>query len=118
MKKIIMLIVLLISFVSFAQEQVNPQIEKVGNETKATYFHDNGAVKQQGFFNANGKLQGTWTSYDAQGNKLAIGNYDNGRKVGKWFFWSDDILREVDFVEFKIASVNEWKNESKLATRN
>lgn len=118
MKKIAILFALLISVVSYAQEQINPIVEKVGDETKVTYFHENGVVKQHGFFNENGKLQGTWTSYDLQGNKLAIGNYDNGRKVGKWFFWSDDTLREVDFVEFKIASVNEWKSDSKLAIRN
>jgi hypothetical protein len=24
--------------------------------------------------------------YDADGNKLAIGEYNKGQKVGKWFF--------------------------------
>lgn len=118
MKRIVMFFAFLVSVSTFSQEQINPKLEKVGDEIKATYFHENGVIKQEGFFNEQGKLQGTWTSYDTQGNKLAIGNYDNGRKVGKWFFWNDDTLKEVDFLEFKIASVNEWKNNSKLAVRN
>jgi hypothetical protein len=40
-------------------------------------------VQQQGHF--LGKLQGEWTSYDADGNKVAIGEYNKGQKVSKWF---------------------------------
>jgi antitoxin component YwqK of YwqJK toxin-antitoxin module len=118
MKKTVILFVFLISFVSFAQEQTDTIFEKVGDNIEVTYFHENGVVKQHGFFNENGKLQGTWTSYNYDGEKMTIGNYDNGKKVGKWFFWSDDTLKEVDFIESKIANVSEWKNESKLAVRN
>ncbi|OYX25681.1 MAG: nicotinic acid mononucleotide adenyltransferase, partial [Flavobacteriales bacterium 32-35-8] len=28
------------------------------------------------------KLHGTWTSFDTKGNKVAVGNYENGSKVG------------------------------------
>ena len=115
MKKIVILFVFLITATSFAQEQKAPKVENVAGETEVTYFYENGIVKQHGFFNENGKLQGTWTSYDIQGEKLAIGNYDNGQKIGKWFFWSDDTLKEVDFIKSKIANVNEWKSDSKLA---
>jgi antitoxin component YwqK of YwqJK toxin-antitoxin module len=118
MKRVIMFFVFLISVVSYAQEQTNTKFEKVGDEIEVTYYYENGVVKQHGFFNENGKLQGTWTSYNIEGDKLAIGNYDNGQKVGKWFFWSDDTLKEVDFIESKIANVNEWKSSSKLAIRN
>ena len=31
-------------------------------------------------------LQGTWLSFDVKGKKTAVGNYENGKKVGKWFF--------------------------------
>lgn len=118
MKKLVMFFALLFTVVSFAQEQVNPKLENAGDKTEATYFYENGVVMQHGFFNEKGKLQGTWTSYDLQGNKLAIGNYDNGQKVGKWFFWTDDTLKEVDFIDSRITSVSEWKGQSKLAIRN
>ncbi|MFL0353113.1 toxin-antitoxin system YwqK family antitoxin [Xanthomarina sp. GH4-25] len=118
MKRVIVFFAFLMTVGSFAQEQISPKAEKIGDKIEVTYFYENGAVKQQGFFNQSGKLHGTWTSYDINGEKLAVGNYDNGRKVGKWFFWSDDTLKEVDFVDYKIATVNEWKSDSKLAIRN
>jgi len=102
----------------FAQIDTNVKIDKKGDLTEATYFYANGIIQQQGTFNAEGKLQGTWTSYDVNGNKLAVGNYDNNKKVGKWFFWTDGKLNEVDYIDSKIASVNEWKDKTKVAVRN
>lgn len=40
----------------FAQTE-KPVLEKEGNLVKATYYHENGKVKQQGYFK-NGKLDG------------------------------------------------------------
>lgn len=113
-KTLILLITLCVGF-TYAQDKNEPKLEKKGDLTQVTYFHDNGIVEQKGAFDINGKLQGEWTSFDVEGNKVAVGTYEAGKKVGKWFFWADDTLREVDFVESKIANVNEWKNESKLA---
>ncbi len=103
---------------SFGQEQKKVDVKKDGELKVATYYYDNGVVEQQGTFNADGKLHGVWTSFDTNGNKLALGNYDNGKKVGKWLFWSNNKLREVDYVDSKIASVSEWKDEVKVAITN
>lgn len=100
---------------TYAQDKKEPKLEKKGDLTLVTYFHDNGLVEQQGAFDNNGKLQGEWTSFDAEGNKVAVGTYEAGKKVGKWFFWSDNTLKEVDFIKSKITNINEWKSESKLA---
>jgi len=114
-KKVLLLFAVLISMVSFAQQETKLEFNKNTNLINATYFHDNGMISQTGTYTLDGKLQGTWTSYNLQGEKLAVGNYDNGLKVGKWFFWSDDTLKEVDFNKSKITNVNEWKSDSKLA---
>jgi len=115
MKKIFILLLMLCVGYTNAQEKVQPQLEKKGDLTLVTYFHDNGEVEQSGAFNANGKLQGEWISYDSDGNKVALGNYDNGQKVGKWFFWNGDSLKEVDYANSKIVSVHQWDNRTKLA---
>lgn len=94
------------------------QNRKKGDLTEATYFYADGTIQQKGTFNAKGKLHGTWTSYDVNGNKLAVGNYDNNVKVGKWFFWTDGLLKEVDYIDSRIVSVNEWKDKTKVAVRN
>jgi hypothetical protein len=44
-----------------------------------------------------------------------MGEYTQGKKTGKWFFWDAEILREVDFVDSKIANVTEWKGMGQLA---
>ncbi|WPR72434.1 membrane-binding protein [Flavobacterium sp. NG2] len=110
MKKYIMITLLLVSGMLFSQN-LQPKLEAVNNMVKATYFHENGQIMQEGFFK-NGKLQGEWTSYDQEGNKTAIAIYDKGQKTGKWFFWNKSSLNEVDFTNNKIAAVKNWKREA------
>jgi antitoxin component YwqK of YwqJK toxin-antitoxin module len=110
MKKYIMIAAVLFSGIIFAQN-TKPQLEVVGNQVKATYLYENGQVQQQGNF-LNGKLQGEWVSYDVNGNKVATGTYNKGEKVGKWFFWSNSALSEVDYSDNRIASVKNWKKDA------
>lgn len=110
MRKVVILAVLLVSGVFFAQE-VKPKFEIVGNEVKATYYHDNGTVSQEGNY-LNGKLQGVWTSFKEDGSKLVVGEYKNGEKVGKWFFWSDETLSEVDYTKNNIIDVIKWSKDA------
>ena len=118
MKKILTIAIVLFS-VSFINAQENKvQIEKTDNGYEATYFHDNGEVAQKGTLNSDGELHGIWKSYDVNGNKVALGNYDNGKKTGKWFFWSADKLTEVDYKDFKVEKVNQWANKTQLAIRD
>lgn len=117
MKKIIMILVMLSAGFSYAQD-IQPKFEKKGDVTVATYYHNNGEVEQKGTFNAHGKLQGEWISYDTEGNKLASATYDAGKKVGKWFFWEGDSLKEVDYKNNSIVHVVEWSNDKTLVSRD
>lgn len=110
MKKDIILSAILFSSVSFAQES-KPQLEAVGELVKATYYFENGKIQQEGFFK-NGKLDGVWTSYDTKGNKQAVATYNDGEKTGKWFFWSDTTITEVDYSNSRIASVKKGKQDA------
>jgi antitoxin component YwqK of YwqJK toxin-antitoxin module len=110
MKKFIIITLILVSGTIFSQSN-QPKLEAVNNMVKATYFHENGQVMQEGFFK-NGKLQGEWTSYDTNGSKMAVANYDQGKKVGKWFHWNSSSLNEVDYSNNRIAAVKNWKREA------
>lgn len=110
MKKIVIAAVLLVSGMMSAQE-VKPKYEVVDQMVKATYFYDNGQVKQEGFY-LDGKLHGKWVSYNYDGSKQAMGEYENGSKTGKWFFWNDTALNEVDFANSRIAEVKKWSKEA------
>jgi antitoxin component YwqK of YwqJK toxin-antitoxin module len=117
-KSILLLALLFVAALSFGQAGTIVKTEKSGDVTEATYYYEDGTVQQQGTFNAKGKLHGTWKSYDVNGNKLAVGKYANNKKVGKWLFWTDGKLTEVDYVDSRIVSVNEWKNKTEVAVRN
>ncbi|PHQ30908.1 MAG: nicotinic acid mononucleotide adenyltransferase [Leeuwenhoekiella sp.] len=118
MKKLLVIVALVgaVSFVS-AQEKKNTYV-KEGNLIKATLFYDNGQVSQEGYYTADGKLHGEWVSYDTDGKKTAVANYNEGKKTGKWFFWEDDTLREVDYSQSRITSVNTWKIEGERVVSN
>lgn len=115
MKKLIIFVCILT--VSFIQAQdKSPLFERAGDLVKATYYHADGSIEKQGFFK-NKKLEGTWTSFDKKGNKTAIAHYKKGKKVGKWFMWEGNVLREINFENSAIASVQTWKEDTKIAVK-
>ena len=116
MKKNIFIVLVFIGTAVYAQTSIHPKFEVEANVISATYFHDNGAIQQQGTFNKKGKLDGLWISYNDNGVKLSQGNYDKGIKTGKWFFWTENSLKEVDYNDSRITNVNEWNSKSELAT--
>ncbi len=119
MKKLIAFctLCLVINF-GFSQERKELKVNKDKSLVEAVYYHDNGSISQMGTYNLEGELHGKWMSFDEQGNKKSIGFFENGVKTGKWFFWSQDKLREVDFDNNTIASVQEWNNASQLVIRD
>jgi antitoxin component YwqK of YwqJK toxin-antitoxin module len=116
MKKIFAIILMLSVSLTFAQEKPKAELNKDGDLTVATYYHANGTIEQQGTFNPEGELHGVWTSYTAEGIKVTVGNYVEGKKVGKWLFWSGNKLKEVEYIDSRIASVSEWTDKVELAT--
>ena len=50
--------------------QYNQNLKSEGTIISATYFHDNGAIQQQGTFNKKGKLDGLWVSYNDKWCKI------------------------------------------------
>lgn len=109
MKKVVIAAVLLVSSLSFAQE-VKPKFQVVDQMVKATYYYDNGQVKQEGYY-LDGKLHGKWVAFNEDGSKQSIGEYNKGAKSGKWFFWNENSLNEVDFTDSRIAEVKKWSKD-------
>ncbi len=109
--------IIIVVFFLFINLVVYPQNNKVtykkeGNTIQVKVYHENGAIAQVGTVKEN-KLTGLWKSYNLEGKKIVEGKYENGKKTGKWFFWKDNSLREVDFSENKIVSIVVWQ-DSKL----
>ena len=113
MKKIIALIFLFTVSISNAQE-VKPTYEIYNDMVKATYYYEDGSVKEEGFFKDK-KLTGQWVSFSKQGKKTMIANYKAGKKVGKWFAWNKNTLKEINYNNNVIVSVKNWNEDTRLA---
>jgi antitoxin component YwqK of YwqJK toxin-antitoxin module len=109
MKNLILAVVLVFTVSAFAQDQKVVYKNVDNNLVQATYyFADNSSiVEREGFFNKDGKLEGTWISYDMNGNKTAIANYSNGVKEGVWMYFKGDKINIVTYDHNKITNVEE-----------
>jgi len=103
MKKYLIIGMLILSGVVFAQEK-NVKNEVVGDLVKSTFYYDNGQIQQEGFYK-DGKVHGQWISYEVSGEKVAMGQYENGLKVGTWSFYAPTQVTEVDYSDSRIAEV-------------
>lgn len=81
---------------------------KNGDIIEAIIYHDNGAVAQTGTYSLDNELEGEWISYDTKGNKTALANYSNGKKVGTWLFYQGDEMKEVTYTDTRIAEVKTY----------
>ncbi len=118
MKTLLTIGLMLSMAISFAQTSKEMKFNKETNLIEATYYFENGKICQTGTFNKDGKLHGEWLCFDQKGNKTVSANYENGKKVGKWFYWSGEVLKEVDYTNNSIANVTEWTNKELIAGRN
>lgn len=116
MKNILsLLVVCLLANVAVAQcsktcsKDVKDKYVLVDDLIEATLYHENGVVAQKGFYTKENKLQGEWISFDTQGNKTAVAQYNNGNKVGTWKFYQGETLKEVTYANSKIAKVSTWE---------
>ena len=114
MKKVFTIMAFL-AITAITAQSNKPVFEKVGDQIKGTFYHDNGTIQQQGFYQA-GKLHGEWISYDIQGEKLALAQYNEGVKTGKWFLWNNGVLTEVDYKNNAIASVVKWSDKNTIVS--
>ena len=110
MKKLVCLLAVVFSFSTVAAQELKKDVFQMeGDVIAATLYHENGTVAQTGFYTKENKLQGEWISYDTNGNKTAVAQYDKGEKVGTWMFYQGEIQKEVTYTASKIAEVRTWE---------
>ncbi len=113
-----LLAIVLITSASLAQNSKKNTYFSDGDIIEATIYHDNGIVAQTGFYNKENKLTGEWVSYDLNGNKTAVAQYNNGEKVGTWYFFSKDNIKEVSYMDARISKVVSWKSDNTQVVSN
>jgi antitoxin component YwqK of YwqJK toxin-antitoxin module len=108
MKNIISITLFLLFIVITNAQEVKPKFEKQNGLTKATYYYDNGAIKEVGFFK-NEKLHDKWISYNKEGDITTIAIYNNGKKDGKWYVVTNDSIKELTYKSNKLIKIKNVK---------
>lgn len=116
MKKIFFLATFLVASLGFSQEK-RTVYERSGDLVKATYYNEEGKISVQGFFKDK-KLTGKWVSFDNTGKKKQIAYYKKGKKVGKWIIFEKNFIKEINYDDNIIVSVQDWKSEAHRLANN
>jgi len=106
MKAIILTACLLFGVSLMAQEAPKRENIKNGSAVESIVYHDNGSVAQKGAFNLNNELHGAWVSYDNNGALIAQGTYNQGKRIGTWFFYNAQEIKQVQYQEGRMTQVD------------
>lgn len=58
---------------------------------EVVYFFESGVIKETGFFH-NGKVAGKWITYNQNSELVAMGEFQDGKRVGSWSYFVDGEL--------------------------
>ena len=95
MKYLIFILTLSLAGLNAQEQKVVLQEE---NTPKVVIYGDRGNDLQEGYIE-NNRLHGYWASYNKLSKTLTFGKYNRGKKVGKWFFWSEGTLTKVNYIK-------------------
>jgi len=118
--KLLYSIIFVLFFTSIlsAQEEKIKKIVPVGNLFEVTIYYGNGNIMQHGFLTKDDKLHASWESYNEDGTRQCVATYDNGDKVGVWFYYKEDTKTMVIYDDNKIISVEELLPENEIIKSN
>ncbi len=84
----------------------------------ATYYFENGNVKEMGMFLNNEKNE-QWLDWDEAGNKIAEAFYVNGKKNGTWMIWDTKGTKRFEMfysMDKKVGKWSMWDEAGKLSS--
>ena len=77
-----------------------------------TIYSSPGNPLQHGFLTKDNKLHASWESYNEDGSRKCVATYDNGVKVGIWYYWYSTKKTKVVYKNNKIISVEDLELEN------
>lgn len=84
----------------------------------ATYYYDNGNIKETGIFLNNEKNE-QWLHWDDAGNKIAEAFYVEGKKNGTWMIWDAKGTKRYEMyysMDKKVGKWSMWDENGKLTS--
>lgn len=64
----------------------------------------------------NGKMHGTWTSYNEKGIKIAEAGYSYNKKNGKWYIWDENGTLRYDMTYIEGDKIGNWRRYDETGT--
>jgi hypothetical protein len=103
-------LLILMGFISlnvFSQVK-NQKIVPIGDLFEVTIYYNNGNVMQKGFLNQDNQLHASWESFFENGDRKCVATYENGIKVGVWYYWDTSGKKtKVTYENNKIIGIEE-----------
>lgn len=103
--------ILFTSFI-YSQDDDNRKVVPVGDMFEVTIYYDNGSIMQHGFLSKDLNLHASWESYYIDGRKKCYATYNEGIKVGTWYYWYDNKITKVQYENNKVISVEDFDYEN------
>tara|TARA_B000000441_G_C21686542_1_gene316833 strand:+ start:509 stop:871 length:363 start_codon:yes stop_codon:yes gene_type:complete len=88
MKKILTIVLIFLSSLSFGQIRDSLVLEN--DLIKKTSYYQNGNVREIGYFDLDERRHGKWTLYLENGNCSSIASFKHGLKHGEWIMYDED----------------------------
>lgn len=81
-------------------------------------YDQNEVLREEGCF-LDGKAEGKWVQYNAEGEVEIVGYYNNGQKEGTWYFYKNDQnkMYELFYENNYLTNSNLWTIEARNITR-
>lgn len=101
-----------------ADGKVKCSYEKVDAQTvRMVRFHENGQLAEQGQYR-NGRPDGRWQTWEADGTKTSEINYQNGVRHGEFRVYdrSNGSVTEIVYAAGKLTSANKWMKDTNFAS--
>ena len=110
MKKLLTLVLVLFSFVSFSQSIKLTQ-DEFGYVNYTKYYDSTGSVMEKGQY-LNGKKVGTWYQYYKTGEIQTVAYFSSDQREGKWKFYNihNNMVTYVYYDEGKLTKTVQIKN--------
>ncbi|MFD1315003.1 toxin-antitoxin system YwqK family antitoxin [Namhaeicola litoreus] len=92
---------------AYAQKK-NQTITPVGDLFEVTIYYNDGSIMQKGFLNQENQLHASWESFFENGDRKCVATYENGKKVGVWYYWDlNGKKTKVIYQDNKVVSTEE-----------
>ena len=79
------------------------------DKTQYISHHDNGKIKEVGYFNEEGVITGQWIEYHENGTKVGQVEWVDGIKHGTWLIWDKDGTLRFEMYYSMGKRVGTWK---------